>query len=80
MAKNEAEQGRVCRRCERSGHATLMWHWAHGAYCVFCIRQLMTILSDFAPALNIPKPGDGANAAVDANGAKVAAKEKGGTP
>jgi len=38
---------RGCTRCQREGHATLLWNYLHGWYCVLCIREMMGVVADF---------------------------------
>ena len=36
-----------CEKCRKNGHATLLWHWRHGWYCVPCIREMDELVQDY---------------------------------
>lgn len=44
----KAKEACVC--CGKSGHATLLWHWRHGRWCVLCVSEAMDMLCDFLMA------------------------------
>jgi hypothetical protein len=55
MAKRKVVDPACCRECGHKGHATMLWHWRHGTYCVLCIRQLMGVCADFVAAETQPQ-------------------------
>jgi len=50
MPRAKRKQEPKCQRCGRDGHATLLWHWQHGWFCVWCIRVLSDMVRDFKEA------------------------------
>ncbi len=50
MSSRPAVPESICQRCQKNGHASLLFHYKHGVYCVLCVRDMLGIINDFVEA------------------------------
>lgn len=60
-----------CQKCKRKGHATLLWDYRHGMYCVLCVREMMGIVESFKKMEAMCDSGNGFSWPNTGNGQKA---------